>query len=89
MRFRDCGCFFNVSVSKREIRDFTKVWPCSGMRGVQYITFVYDKQSGDNINISHRGGNKNNWDGQAVSVLIVETRRYGQERLKKLNRTTR
>ena len=72
MRYRDNGCFYSVSVSKREVEDFKSHWPCSGLP-THAVTFQFDKKSGDLVDIA-----PNAFDGDAAVALAADAQAYGE-----------
>jgi len=50
MRVYDNGCFYSVTVSRREVEDFAASWPCCSLP-LRAITFQFDKRNGDLVDI--------------------------------------
>lgn len=80
MRCYDNGAFYTVTVLAREVADFARSWPCSGLRD-RSVTFTFDKRLGNLVDSNdawqHPGA-----DGGALVALSQDAMRYGAERLK-------
>lgn len=77
MRAKDCGSFYNVSVSRAEVEGFRSRWPCSGLPD-RAVTFQFDKRNGDLVDIWPYA---EKWDGDAAVALSHDAQEYGRMRL--------
>ena len=63
MRIRNLGAFVNVSVSPHEVEEFKSRWPGSDLPVSKSITFTFDVESGDLVDVSTR------YDGADLAAL--------------------
>ena len=78
MRYFDNGCFYSVTVTKREVKEFKAHWPCSGLPS-KSVTFRFDKRNGDLVDITpYRYADQ--FDGDAAGALSQDAQAYGQKR---------
>lgn len=75
------GSQFRVTVSEGYIDAFARGWPCSGLTGLQGVSFTFEKSSGDLADTRYRNGSSDRWDGEGLRALSEEARRYGKKRL--------
>lgn len=75
MRVFDNGCFYTVTVSRREVEDFKSRWPCSGLPS-QAIWFQFSKWNGDLVDLHSA-----TLDGSAALALSHDAQAYGCQRL--------
>lgn len=73
MRTRNHGKSFVVTVSRREVADFARRWPCFGP--VRPLRFTFDEK-GDLVGLDGDSG----MDGAGVSALAEDAKRYGWAR---------
>ncbi len=83
MQVFDNGCFVTVTVTRREVSDFARSWPCSGLRD-KPITFQFDKRNGDLVD-TNDDRQQPDADNSAIAALSQDAKEYGWMRLK-LNR---
>lgn len=82
MRFSDLNFNYKVSVSEFEIDAFNSRWPCSELRGLTGVTFVFEKKTGDLVDIVYKNGNSDRWDGEALTALCSDAKEYAEIKLK-------
>lgn len=70
-RVRDNAASYTVFVSAREVSEWNRRWPCSGLRGRQSFTF---DRSGDLVDRSGEG------DGPEAVALSQDAREYALAR---------
>lgn len=75
MRYQDNGCFHSVYVSKREVYDFARRWPCFGK--VRALWFQFDKRNGDLVDLTGDAG----MDGNGVAALADDAKAYAATKL--------
>ena len=79
MRFYDNGSGYSVTVTRREVEDFARRWPCCSLPR-HAITFCFDKRSGDLVDIlPERIAHK--VDGPEALALSNDAQAYGIKRL--------
>ncbi len=76
MKAFDNGCFYSVTVSRREVEAFKDNWPCSNLPD-RWIWFQFDKRNGDLVDI-----NPNDIDGEDLLALSHDAQAYGKRKLK-------
>lgn len=69
-----------VAVSEDDINRFIGRWPCSGLRGLRGVTFVFE-DNGDLVDIYYRNGKSDRWDGPALVALSEDAQRYLERRV--------
>ncbi len=80
MRVRSQGAFFSVSVSRIEVENFKRHWPCSNLPD-RAVTFQFDKRNGDLVDIwPYRYAAQ--FDGPAAVALSHDAQECGQKHLK-------
>lgn len=75
MRVYDQGCFVRVTVSEREVYDFSRTFPCSGLPD-RSVSFTFDKRNGDLVDLFPY-----NLDGDGVVALSRDAQNYAAKRL--------
>ncbi len=55
-------------MSEDDLRDFMNVWPCSGLHGLDGVTFDYDGD-GNLVDVSFTNGEIDEWDGEGLTAL--------------------
>ena len=73
------GSAVTVTVTRREIDEFRRSWPCSGLSD-KPVTFQFDKRNGDLID-SNDAANHPNADGSALVALAADAKLVGWTRL--------
>lgn len=81
MKFFNQGSQFRVTVGEGYIDAFAREWPCSGLRGLQGVSFTFEKTSGELVDIHYRNGTSDRWNGDTLLKLSQEAQRYGKKRL--------
>lgn len=76
MRAFDNGSLYSVSITAREVYEFKRRWPCSGLPDC-CVTFQFNKRSGDLVDITSRRP----FDGPAALALSEDAQAYGRKRL--------
>lgn len=76
MRYRDCGSFYNVSVSRADVEAFKRTYPCSGLPDKAF-TFQFDKRNGDLVDI---WPDSLRYDGPGLLALSQDAQTYGERR---------
>ena len=76
MKFFDGRSVFRVQVSTREVEDFKRHWPCSGLPDCA-VTFEFDKRNGDLVDLICR----REFDGSAALALSEDAYTYGHVRV--------
>ncbi len=79
MQVFDNGCFFSVTCTAREVEDFSRTWPCSGL-AFRAVTFQFDKSNGDLVD-SNDQRNHPNAEGGAMLALCDDAMRAGESKL--------
>lgn len=77
MKAHDNGCYFSVTITSREVEDFSQSWPCSGF-DFKPIWAQFDKRNGDLVDIKH---NHTNADEGALAAIIQDGQNYAAKRL--------
>lgn len=72
------GCFYSVTCSRDDIRDFVSSWPCCGIPDERPITFQFEKSNGDLVDIEGT-----DYDGADLVALSEDAQRYGEKRMQK------
>lgn len=80
MQCFDNGCFYTVTVTAREVQDFARTWPCSGLRA-RPVTFQFDKRNGDLVDTNDQRQHPHA-EGSALVALSNDAMAYGARRLK-------
>jgi hypothetical protein len=80
MQAFDNGSLYTVTVTRYEVEDFRRRWPCSGLCFAP-VTFQFEKSSGDLVDSNYEQ-NHPNVAGAALVVLSQDAQKYGAERLK-------
>ena len=79
MKVFDNGSSYAVTVSRREVEQFTTRWPCCSLPQCA-ITFHFDKRNGDLVDITpNRIVNRVN--GPEAAALSEDAQKYGEKRL--------
>lgn len=79
MKARMIGAaYVNVNVSAREVEDFMRRWPCSGLRG-RALCFQFDTRNGDLVEL---WGARDDEDGPALVALSEDASNYAAKRFK-------
>jgi len=65
----------SVYVSERDVSEFTRSWPASGLRGLTGVTFTFDR-NGDLVDIEYANGDSDRWDGPALVALSHDAQKY-------------
>ena len=68
-----------VACSADDVRAFAASWPCSGLHGLQGVTFEF-AGNGDLVDVTYRNGNSERWDGPALVALSQDAQAYGEKR---------
>lgn len=66
MRITDQGSLYIVCVSRAEVEQFKRRWPCSGLPD-RAIRFQFDKRNGDLVDL-----HPYDVDGEAVAALAMD-----------------
>ena len=77
MKAHDNGCFFSVTIERKDIEAFRPTWPCSGL-GFDPIWAQFDKKNGDLVDIRH---SHEYADEYALAALIEDGQNYAAKRL--------
>jgi hypothetical protein len=77
MKAHDNGCFYSVTISRREVADFRSQWPCSGLPD-KAIWAQFDKRNGDLVDMEP---DLSSADGGALLAIIADGQRYAANRL--------
>jgi hypothetical protein len=77
MRAYDQGCYYRVCVSEREVYEWKRSWPCSGLPDAA-ISFTFDKGNGDLVDL-HPDLSGSTYD--AACALADDAQAYGRKRL--------
>ena len=67
MQIFDNGCFYTVTVTRREVSAFADRWPCSALSD-RPVTFQFDKRTGDLVDSNYTEHHANA-DGNAIVAL--------------------
>lgn len=81
MRAHDNGCFYSVTIGRRDVEDFKAQWPCSGLP-VRPIWAQFDKRNGDLVDLEPSNLEERGADGSALQALIADGQAYAKKRLK-------
>ena len=76
MRIYNQGAHVRVTVSRSEVYDFKRRWPCSGLPD-RAITFVFDARNGDLVDLYPYGV-----DGDDARALCDRAQQYAADQLK-------
>jgi hypothetical protein len=76
VRVYNQGALYRVTVSANEVRKFMQSWPCSDLSADHGVSFTFDKQTGDLVDVFHPGAS----DGPALVALSRDAQRYAHER---------
>lgn len=79
MRAFDNGSCFTVTASSRDVEDFARRWPCSGL-AFKPLTAQFEKRSFSIVD-SNDATNHPDADGSALLALVGEMEFYGRKRL--------
>lgn len=74
MKAFDLGSSVRVTVSEREVDDFARHWPCSGLPE-SGVGFTFDKRTGDLEDVSPFDA-----DGAALVALAEDAQAYARTR---------
>ncbi len=76
MKAYDNGCFFTVSYTPRDCEDFSRMWPCSTVKGRGAFVFTKD---GDLCDVE---GSALKGDGSDWLAFSHDCQTYGMQRVK-------
>lgn len=80
MKAHDNGCFYSVTVSRRDVEDFKEQWPCNGMPS-RSIWFQFDKRNGDLVDMVPSNWEERGADGSAMLALIEDAQQFAIRKL--------
>lgn len=80
-RVFDQRSFFSVHVNEDGIRAFNRKAIGSNLRGLEGVTFQFDKRSGDLVDVIVKNGNMERWDSKYLKSLSDDARGVGAARL--------
>lgn len=75
MQIKGAGSYVRVLVSRREVEDFKRRWPYSGLDG-HALTFTFEQRTADLVDTSARPAE----DGSALVALASDAQRYATRR---------
>lgn len=75
MRYHDNGVFYSVIVTKVEIQEFKRKWPCSHLPSRSFW-FQFDKRTGGIVDLEP---SNEQFDGLALKALSDDAQAYGQK----------
>lgn len=81
MKAHDNGCFYSVTIERRDIEAFKPTWPCNGLP-VRPIWAQFDKRNGDLVDLTPSNLEERGADGGALLALIADGQAYAKKRLK-------
>jgi len=70
---------YRVACDARDVSDFADRWPCSGLHGLDGVTFAFER-NGDLVDVYYRNGNSDRWDGPALAALAEDAQHYAATR---------
>jgi len=71
VRTRDNGAFYSVSFGEREIADFRRRWPASGLY-MDNVWAQFSRKNGDLVDLQCGRGDCHDYDGPALSALVED-----------------